>query len=106
MNRLKKGDEVIVISGKEKGKRGNIERFVERKKKTRVYVEGVNLIKKHVKPNPQANEQGGVIEREASLDISNVKLYNASTDKGDRVGFRFEDGKKVRFFKSTNETIS
>ena len=105
MQRLKKGDEVIVVTGKDKGKIGTIDRFVIKKQQKKVVVEGINLVKKHVKPNPQAGEQGGIVDREAALDISNVMLYNPESKKGDKVGFRFEDGKKVRFFKSTNEVV-
>ncbi len=105
MQRLKKGDEVIVTAGKDKGKRGQIDRFVERKGKRRVIIEGANLVKKNVRPNPQANEPGGIVNREAAIDMSNVMLFNPKTEKGDRIGFRIEDGKKVRFFKSNNETV-
>ncbi len=103
MRKLKTGDEVIVITGKSKGERGKITKLVG---DNRVLVEGVNLIKKHVKPNPNTQEQGGIIEREAALDISNVAIYNADADKADRVGIKMtDDGNKVRFFKSSGELI-
>jgi large subunit ribosomal protein L24 len=103
MRKLKTGDEVIVIAGKSKGERGTITKLVG---DNRVLVEGVNLIKKHVKPNPNTQEQGGILEREAALDISNVAIYNADADKADRVGIKFtDDGSKVRYFKSSGELI-
>lgn len=103
MRKLKTGDEVIVITGKSKGERGKITKLVG---DNRVLVEGVNLIKKHVKPNPNTQEQGGIIEREAALDISNVAIYNADADKADRVGIKMtDDGNKVRYFKSSGELI-
>ena len=103
MRKLKTGDEVIVIAGKSKGERGKITKLVG---DNRVLVEGVNLIKKHVKPNPNTQEQGGIIEREAALDISNIAIYNAETDKADRVGIKInDDGTKDRVFKSSGELI-
>jgi large subunit ribosomal protein L24 len=103
MRKIKKGDEVIVIAGKTKGERGKITKLVG---DNRVIVEGVNLMKKHVKPNPNTQEQGGIIEREAALDISNVAIYNAESDKADRVGIKInEDGTKARVFKSSGELI-
>ena len=103
MRKLKAGDEVIVIAGKSKGERGKITKIVG---ENRVLVEGVNLIKKHVKPNPNTQEQGGIIEREAALDISNIAIYNADADKADRVGIKTDDeGVKVRYFKSSGELI-
>ncbi len=105
MKRIRKGDQVIVICGKSKGKTGNVLLV----KQGRVVVQGANFIKKHVKPNPQINQQGGIIEKEAPLDISNVALYNPVTQKADRVGFRFIEKEgvthKVRYFKSTNEGV-
>lgn len=101
-SKIKKDDEVIVIAGKDKGKRGKVMRVAE----DRVWVEGANLIKKHQKPNPQKGVQGGVIDREASLHISNVAIFNSVTKKADRSGFKIlDDGKKVRYFKSNKETI-
>ena len=103
MRRIKKGDEVLVIAGKDKGKRGSVLRVLGDEK---LIVENVNIIKRHTKPNPQAGVSGGIIEREAAIQASNVMLFNAQTKKGDRVGIRtLEDGRKVRYFKSTNEVV-
>ncbi len=103
MRRIKKGDEVLVIAGKDKGKRGSVLRVLGDEK---LIVENVNIIKRHTKPNPQAGVPGGIIEREAAIQVSNVMLFNAQTKKGDRVGIRtLEDGRKVRYFKSTNEVV-
>lgn len=103
MQRLRKGDEVIVIAGKDKGRRGTILNVIE---DDRVLVENVNVVKKHQKPNPNAGVQGGIIEKEMPLDVSNVMLFNPQTGKGDRVGFRkLEDGRKVRFYKSNKEVV-
>ena len=103
MNRLKKGDDVIVIAGKDKGRRGTILKvFVD----DRVLVENVNMVKKHTRPNPNKGETGGIVEREAPLQASNVMLYNPRAKKGGRVGIRtLDDGRKVRFFKSDNEVV-
>jgi len=101
--KIRRDDEVIVLAGKDKGKRGKVLTVLT--EKDRVVVEGVNVVKKHQKPNPALNEPGGIIEKEASLHVSNVAIFNPATGKADRVGFRFEDGKKVRFFKSNNEII-
>jgi large subunit ribosomal protein L24 len=100
--KIRSNDEIIVIAGKDKGKTGKVTKVLTNDK---VIVEGVNLVKKHVKPNPQIEEQGGIKEQEAPIHVSNVAIYNAATGKADRVGFRVEDGKKVRFFKSNNELI-
>ncbi len=103
MQQLKKGDEVITIAGKDKGRRGTVLRVYPDE---RVLVEGVNVAKRHQKPNPNAGVAGGIIEKEMPLHASNVMLYNPITKKGDRVGFRFlEDGRKVRYFKSNNEIV-
>ena len=103
MQRIKRGDEVIVITGKDKNQRGTVLRRVG---SDRVVVEGINIIKRHTRPNPARGVPGGIIEREAPIHISNVMLYNAAKGKGDRVGFRIlEDGRKVRYFKSDNEVI-
>ena len=102
MNKIKSDDEVIVIAGKDKGKRGKVQKFVG---DSRVLVSGINMVKRHTKPNPQAGVAGGIVEQEAPLQISNIALYNPTTNKADRVGFRVEDGKKVRFFKSNNELV-
>lgn len=103
MERIRKGDEVIVIAGRSKGQRGHILKVL---KEDRLLVENVNMVKRHQKPDPQAQRPGGIIEREAPIQVSNVMLYNPATDKGDRVGFKFlEDGRKVRFFRSTGEVV-
>ncbi len=103
MNRIKKGDEVIVLTGKDKGRRGNVIRLMD---DNRVLVENVNMAKRHTKANPQAGIAGGIIEKEMPLHASNVGLYNPATGKADRVGFKvLEDGRKVRFFKSNNEVV-
>ena len=104
MRRIRKDDEVIVIAGKDKGRRGKVTRVVEDGE--RVIVAGVNMVKRHTKPNPARNVPGGIIEREAAIHVSNVMLFNPVTKKGDRVGFRvLEDGRKVRYFKSNNEVV-
>ena len=103
MRKIKKGDDVIVIAGKDKGKRGNVTRVLP---EGRLFVEGANMIKRHTKPNPNAGQAGGIVEREASLDDSNVAIFNTATGKADRIGFRtLEDGRKVRYFKSTKEVL-
>ena len=103
MRKLKKGDEVIVITGKDKGKRGTVLRVLENDK---LVVESVNMAKKHQKPNPMAGVQGGIVEKEMPLAVSNVAIFNPATKQADRVGFKvLEDGRKVRFFKSNNEVI-
>ncbi|MDY7025077.1 MAG: 50S ribosomal protein L24 [Pseudomonadota bacterium] len=102
MKKIQQNDEVIVIAGKNKGARGQVREVL---KDDRVIVSGVNLVKKHQKPNPNLNRQGGIIEKEAPLHVSNVAIFNSATEKADRVGIRFEDGKKVRFFKSSGQTI-
>jgi len=97
MNRIRKGDNVVVITGKNKGQRGDVLRV----EGDRVVVSNVNLIKRHTKPNPQANQPGGIVEREASIHISNVQLFNSASNKGERVGTKtLEDGRKVRVFRS------
>lgn len=101
--KIKKGDEVIVIAGKDKGRRGEVKHCLPN---DRLVVGGVNIIKRHTRPNPQLQRQGGIIEKEASIHVSNVALYNSQTRKADRVGFKIlESGKKVRYFKSTDEVI-
>jgi len=100
---IKKGDEIIVITGKDKGRRGTVISVLDDE---RVLVENVNVAKKHQKPNPNAGIQGGIIEKEMPLQVSNVMLFNPVTKKGDRVGVRtLEDGRKVRFFKSNDEVV-
>jgi large subunit ribosomal protein L24 len=104
MNKIRKGDEVVVISGKDKGRRGSVLKVLE--DEDRILVENVNMVKKHQRPNPNANVAGGIVEKEMSIHISNVMLYNPISKKGDRVGLRkLEDGRKVRFFKSNNEVV-
>lgn len=102
MRKIKSNDEVIVISGKDKGKRGNVTRFVGENK---VIVSGINIVKRHTKPNPNAGIAGGIVEKEAPLDISNVAIFNPETNKADRVGFLVEEGQKKRVYKSTNKVI-
>lgn len=102
MRKIKKDDEVIVITGKDKGKRGKVRRVLE----DRVVVAGVNMVKKHQRANPQAGVAGGIVEKEAAIQVSNVAIFNPQTSKADRVGFKVqEDGKKVRIFKSSGEVI-
>ena len=100
--KIRREDEVIVLTGKDKGKRGKVRSVLSTGK---VIVEGINLVKKHQKPVPALNQDGGIVEKEAAINVSNVAIYNSATGKADRVGFRFENGKKVRFYKSTNEII-
>ena len=102
MNRIRKGDQIIVIAGADKGKKGEVVRVAGDK----VIVQNVNIIKRHTKPNPQAGVAGGIVEREAPIHISNVMLFNSAVGKGDRVGFKvLEDGRKVRVFRSSGEAI-
>ena len=102
MNRIKKGDQVVVITGKSKGQKGEVLRVAG----DRLVVSNVNLIKRHTKPNPQAQQAGGIIEREAPIHISNVMLFNPATGKGERVGIKMlEDGRKVRVFRLSGEAI-
>lgn len=102
MQKIKRDDEVIVLAGKDKGKRGTVKRVLE----NRFVVSGVNMIKRHTKPNPQAGIQGGIVEREAPIHVSNVAIFNSETGKADRVGFQQqEDGTKVRIYKSTQSQI-
>lgn len=108
MNKFKSGDEVIVIAGKDKGKRGKITKVfaADAKKGPRFLVSGVNMVKKHQKPNPNMNVPGGIIEKEAPIAASNVAIFNSETSKGDRVGFMVkEDGSRARIFKSTKKEI-
>ena len=102
MNRIRKGDQVIVIAGADKGKKGEVVRVAGDK----LVVQNVNIIKRHTKPNPQAGQAGGIVEREAPIHISNVMLFNSASGKGERVGFKvLEDGRKVRVFRSSGEAI-
>jgi large subunit ribosomal protein L24 len=102
MRKIKCNDEVIIISGKDKGKRGTVSRLVGENK---AIIGGINIVKRHTKPNPNAGVTGGIVEKEAAMDISNVALFNPETSKADRVGFLVEDGKKKRIFKSSNKVI-
>ena len=101
IKKIKKGDLVIAIAGRDKGKQGTVLQVSDDK----VLVEGINLIKKHQKPNPQANIKGGIIQKEVFMDLSNVAIYNELTKKADKVGFKVIDGRKVRFYKSNGEVI-
>ena len=103
MAKIRTNDEVIVIAGKDKGRRGKVTKMIPEKGK--LIVAGLNIVKKHVKPNPQKNVQGGIVEIEAALDASNVALYNPSSEKADRVGYKTIGGKKVRVFKSSGEKV-
>ena len=103
MNKIKKGDEVIVLTGKDKGRQGQVIKVINNRK---VLIENVNLVKKHQKGNPNTGQESGIIEKEMPIDASNVLLFNPMTKKGDKVGFKMlEDGRKVRFFKSNNEVV-
>jgi large subunit ribosomal protein L24 len=102
MQKIRKGDEVVVIAGRDKGRRGTVTKVLG----DRLIVEGINMVKRHTRPNPQRGIAGGIVEKELSIDRSNVMLWNPITKKGDRVGIRtLADGKKVRFFKSNKETV-
>jgi len=102
MNRIRKGDEVVVTTGRSKGQRGHVLRVVGEK----LLVENVNMVKKHQKPNPSMNQGGGIVEKESPIHNSNVMLYNPGTGKGDRVSFKtLTDGRKVRIFKSNGEAV-
>lgn len=103
MQRIRKGDEVIVIAGRDRGKRGTVLRVFDDE---RLLVDNVNTVKKHVRPNPNKGEAGGIVEREAPIHRSNVALYNPTADKADRIGIKtLEDGRRVRFFKSNGEVV-
>ena len=103
MQRIRKGDRVIVTTGREKGRQGTVIRVLDDE---RLVIENVNMVKKHQKPNPQAGVQGGIVQKEAALHVSNVMLFNPATKKGDRVGFKLlDDGRKVRVFKSNGEVV-
>ena len=109
MQKLKSGDKVIVITGRDKGKQGAILRVLNSKcakKGSKVIIEGINLVKRHTKANPSKEKPGGIIEKEAPLHISNIAIFNTTTNKADKVGFKIlQDGRKVRFFKSNDEVI-
>jgi large subunit ribosomal protein L24 len=102
MLKIKKDDDVVVITGRDKGKRGSVLRVMG---DGRLLVSGVNLVKKHTRANPNAGQQGGIVSREAPIEASNVAIWNDASGRADRVGFRVEDGKKVRFFKSSSKAI-
>jgi large subunit ribosomal protein L24 len=102
MLKIKSEDEVIILAGKDKGKRGKVRKVLD---DNRVLVSGINIVKKHTKANPQAGEAGGIIEKESPIQISNVAIYNPTTKKADRVGFKVEGDRKVRVFKSSGEEI-
>ncbi len=103
MKKIKRDDEVIVTTGKDKGKRGKVLKVQD---DGRVIVSGINMIKKHTKPNPMLGAPGGIVEKEAPIQVSNVAIFNPQTGKADRVGFQVkEDGSKMRIFKSTNEAV-
>jgi large subunit ribosomal protein L24 len=103
VNKIKKGDEVIIMTGKDKGRRGQVLKVFSSSK---ILVENINLVKKHQKGNPNTGQESGIIEKEMPIQSSNVMLFNPASAKGDRVGFKtLEDGRKVRFFKSNNEVV-
>ncbi|EGG95434.1 LSU ribosomal protein L24p (L26e) [gamma proteobacterium IMCC1989] len=103
MRKIKSDDEIIVIAGRDKGKRGKVVKIL---KDDRLIVSGIQMVKKHQKPNPQAGVQGGIVEMEAPIQISNVAIFNPATEKADRVAFKtLEDGKKIRVFKSNGEAV-
>ena len=103
MNRIKKGDDVVVISGRDKGKRGTVLRRVDA---GHVVVEGVNRVKKHMRPNPMKNVTGGIVDKDMPIHVSNIALFNPATQKADRIGFKsLDDGRKVRVFKSNGEQV-
>jgi len=104
MRKIKKGDNVVVITGRDKGKRGDVARIVD---DTHVVVNGVNAMKKHAKPNPLKNQPGGIISKEVPIHVSNIAIWNPVTQKPDRIGFRtMDDGRKLRFYKSNGELIN
>ena len=103
MRKIKKGDNVVVIAGRDKGKRGSVTQIVDDQ---HVVVAGVNQVKKHMRPNPMKNQQGGIVTKEIPIHVSNVAVYNPVTQKADRIGFRtLNDGRKVRFYKSNGEVL-
>jgi large subunit ribosomal protein L24 len=104
MGKIKKGDNVVIITGRDKGKRGDVARVVDAR---HVVVNGVNQVKRHTRPNPMKNQPGGIVTKEVPIDVSNVAIWNPVTQKPDRVGMRvLEDGRKVRFFKSNGELVN
>jgi large subunit ribosomal protein L24 len=103
MLKIKSDDEVIILAGKDKGKRGKVRKVLDNNK---LIVSGINMVKKHTKPNPQAGVAGGIVEQEAPIQVSNVAIFNASSSKADRVGFKVDGDSKVRIFKSSGEVIN
>ncbi len=104
MKKIRKGDEVVILTGRDKGSRGRVSLVLP--DKDRVLVENVNVVKRHIRPNPAKNIAGGIVDKEMPIHVSNVAIFNSSTSRPDKVGIRtLEDGRKVRFFKSTNEVI-
>jgi len=103
MLKIKSDDEVIILAGKDKGKRGKVRKVLDNNK---LIVSGINMVKKHTKPNPQAGVAGGIVEQEAPIQVSNVAIFNASSNKADRVGFKVDGDSKVRIFKSSGEVIN
>ena len=102
MRKIRRNDQVTVLTGRDKGKRGEVLRVMD---DGRALVSGINIVKKHTRPDPMRGIQGGIVEKEAPIQLSNLALWNPEAERGDRVGFRVEDCKKVRFFKSTGKTI-
>ena len=102
MLKIKKDDEVVVIAGRDKGKRGDVLQVLDNGK---LLIGGINLVKKHQRPNPNLGQQGGIVEQEAPIQISNIAIWNDEDEKADRVGFKEQDGKKVRVFKSSQKVI-
>lgn len=102
MNKIRKGDEVIILAGKDRTRRGTV---LQRLDEERVLVEGINVVKKHAKPNPMRNEPGGIVEKTMPIHISNIAIFNPATGRADRVGFKEVDGKKVRIFRSNGEAV-
>ena len=100
--KIKRDDEVVILAGKDKGKRGKVRKVLA---DNRLVVAGVNMMKKHTRPNPQMGVAGGIVEKEAPIQVSNVAIFNPATNKADRVGYKVEEGSKVRIFKSTGEAI-
>lgn len=107
MQRIKKGDDVVVIAGRDKGKRGNVLRIIKDPRGNgRALVDNICLVKRHTKGNPNSGESGGIIEKEAPISLSNLALYNPASEKGERVGFKtLKDGRKVRYFRSNGEVV-
>jgi large subunit ribosomal protein L24 len=102
MLKIKRNDEVIILAGKDRGKRGKVQKVLDNNK---LLVSGINMIKKHTKPNPQMGVPGGIVEKEAPIQVSNVAIFNSDTNKADRVGFKVDGDTKVRIYKSSGETI-